>query len=194
MADVFGRVRAERDQRQLEAIYDLFFQLRFDPVQRRYWQWETLGAAVPEPVRPADRQAALALVAAHEGPESAAIAARWLDRQPEGFTLYRTRGELGGVIGLLSLDLAAREDVQADPVTAAALRATLIDAAGVLHGHPRDERLFRAVDRTYLRPAPTQERAAELLGLPFSTYRRHLAQGVARIAARLWEREEQARN
>jgi len=76
----------------------------------------------------------------------------------------------------------------------AALRAALADAAGVLHGHPRDEKLYRAVDRTYLRPAPTQERAAELLGLPFSTYRRHLAQGVARIAGRLWEREEQAGN
>jgi hypothetical protein len=76
----------------------------------------------------------------------------------------------------------------------AALRAALTDTAGVLHGHPRDEKLFRAVDRTYLRPAPTQERAAELLGLPFSTYRRHLAQGVARIAARLWEQESQAGN
>jgi len=350
MADVFRRVTAERDRRQQEAIYDLFFQLRFDPVQRRYWQWETLGAAVAEPVGPADREAVLALVAAHEGPESAAIAARWLDRQPEGFTLYRTRGELGGVMGLVSLGEAARADVQADPVTAAAwahaaahgpvgpgdeiiivrfqidrgayqrpsqlmnlvsvghvqwiathpqvawsflvtadpdfwvphyaeigsgrlapdlvigsrrftvfahdfrqphgrwdllrpplrqpvppprpfqdavrqalrdlgrddllgrnpllglrlvreagggpaaLRAALADAAGVLHGGPRDEKLFRAVDRTYLRPAPTQERAAELLGLPFSTYRRHLAQGVARIAAQLWEREEQARN
>jgi len=352
MADVFGRIRAERDGRQQEAIYDLFFQLRSDPVQRRYWQWETLGAAAPEPAGPADREAALALVAAHEGAESAALAARWLDRQPDSFTIYRTRGELGGVIGLLSLGEAAREDIQADPVTAAAwahaaahgpagpgdeiiivrfqidrdayqrpsqltnlvsvghvqriathpqvvwsflvttdpdfwtphyaeigfrrlapdvviagrrfsvfahdfrqpharwdplrpplhhavppslprpfedavkqalrdlgrddflgrnpllglrlvreagggpagLRAVLVDAAGVLHGHPRDERLFRAVDRTYLRPAPTQERAAELLGLPFSTYRRHLTQGVARIAARLWEREYQVSN
>jgi hypothetical protein len=351
MADVFRRVTAERDRRQQEAIYDLFFQLRFDPVQRRYWQWETLGAAAPEPVGPADHQAALELVAAHEGHESAAIAARWLERQPEGFTLYRTRGEVAGVIGLLSLGQAAGEDVQADPVTAAAwahaaahgpvgpgddiiivrfqidrdayqrpsqltnlvsvghvqriaihpevtwsflvtadpdfwdphyaeigfgkladvavgsrrfavfahdfrqphgrwdplrpplrqpvppapprpfedavkralrdlgrddllgrnpllslrlvheagggsaaLRAALVDAAGVLRGHPRDERLFRAVDRTYLRPAPTQERAAELLGLPFSTYRRHLTQGVARITTRLWEREFRTRN
>lgn len=120
MADVFRRVTTERDRRQQEAIYDLFFQLRFDPVQRRYWQWETLGAAVPEPVGPADREAVLALVAAREGSESAALAARWLDRQPEGFTLYRTRGELGGVIGLLSLGQAGRADVQADPVTAAA--------------------------------------------------------------------------
>ncbi len=50
------------------------------------------------------------------------------------------------------------------------------------------ERL-RAVDRTYLRPAPTQEAAAELLGVPFSTYRRHLSQGVGRVVAWLWDRE-----
>ena len=45
------------------------------------------------------------------------------------------------------------------------------------------------MERTYLRPAPTQEAAAELLGLPFSTYRRHLSQGVGRIVAWLWDRE-----
>jgi hypothetical protein len=45
------------------------------------------------------------------------------------------------------------------------------------------------IDRTFLRPAPTQERAAELLGLPFSTYRRHRNRGVERIVAWLWQRE-----
>ena len=38
-------------------------------------------------------------------------------------------------------------------------------------------------------PAATQERTAEALGLPFSTYRRHLTQGVARIVAVLWDQE-----
>ena len=70
-----------------------------------------------------------------------------------------------------------------------ALRATLSDAAAVLSGHPRDEKLFRAIDRTYLRPAATQERAAELLGLPFSTYRRHRREGLARIIELLWAHE-----
>ena len=55
--------------------------------------------------------------------------------------------------------------------------------------HPRDKKLLRALDRTYLRPAATQERAAEVLGLPFSTYRRHLSHGVERVVAWLWERE-----
>ena len=55
--------------------------------------------------------------------------------------------------------------------------------------HPRDDKLWRAVERTYLRPAATQERAAAALGLPFSTYRRHLTQGVSRIVAWLWDQE-----
>ena len=283
---------------------------------------------------------------AHEGPESAAIAARWLQHQPEAFTVYRIRGELAGMVAWLTLT-KADDDVRADPVAAAAwrhveghgppapgeqvllnrftidrdlyqdpspavdlnsvihvelavtrpklawvmmtmadtdfwvpffatighhrapgpdasvgnrryalfvrdaaghggstkgfprrlpdparrclgrcsatpsarrcvtlagricwpkpaartapgararrraeaLRATLSDAAAVLRGHPRDEKLFRAIDRTYLRPAPTQERAAELLGLPFSTYRRHRREGVARIVELLWADE-----
>jgi hypothetical protein len=69
------------------------------------------------------------------------------------------------------------------------LAELLGSAASSLATDPRDERLFRALDRTYLRPAPTQERAAELLGLPFSTYRRHLTQGVARLVAVLWDAE-----
>ncbi|WP_210441451.1 AAA family ATPase [Nocardioides xinjiangensis] len=69
------------------------------------------------------------------------------------------------------------------------LAALIRDAADALAGHPREERLARAIDRTYLRPAPTQEAAAEVLGLPFSTYRRHLTRGVERIVEMLWRRE-----
>ena len=42
---------------------------------------------------------------------------------------------------------------------------------------------------TYLEPAATQELAAERLGLPFSSYRRHLTTGIARVTAALWNRE-----
>lgn len=70
-----------------------------------------------------------------------------------------------------------------------ALQALLREAAASLAAHPREEKLHRAVQRTYLEPAPTQERAAELLRLPFGTYRRHLLAGVERIAAWLWDRE-----
>lgn len=69
------------------------------------------------------------------------------------------------------------------------LRALLRQAAATLRANPKDEKLYRAVNSTYLEPAATQEQAAERLGLPFSTYRRHLTAGVDRICAWLWRRE-----
>ncbi|WP_406047274.1 AAA family ATPase [Kribbella sp. NBC_00889] len=69
------------------------------------------------------------------------------------------------------------------------LRALVLEAAESLRVDPRDDRSFRAIDRTFLRPAGTQERAAEVLGLPFTTYRRHLARGVDRIIDWLWTQE-----
>jgi hypothetical protein len=69
----------------------------------------------------------------------------------------------------------------------AGLADRLREAAGSLRQHPRDEKLFRALDRTYFRPAASQELAAELLGLPSSTYRRHLSRAVARVADWMWD-------
>ncbi|WP_309715323.1 hypothetical protein, partial [Armatimonas sp.] len=62
---------------------------------------------------------------------------------------------------------------------AAVLQSLIREMALGLQGHPKRERAYRALLHTYLRPAPTQEKAAELLDLPFSTYRRHLAEGIA---------------
>ena len=72
---------------------------------------------------------------------------------------------------------------------ASVLEGLMRDAVETLRENPRDDKLFRAIDRTYLRPAGTQEGAAAILGLPFSTYRRHLTQGRARIVSWLWQRE-----
>jgi hypothetical protein len=69
------------------------------------------------------------------------------------------------------------------------LQSLLKQASESLQTAPKDEKLYRAVYRTYINPAPTQEQAAELLDLPFSTYRRHLKSGMARIAEILWQRE-----
>ncbi|HEY8476985.1 MAG TPA: ATP-binding protein, partial [Chloroflexota bacterium] len=70
-----------------------------------------------------------------------------------------------------------------------ALRALLREAAATLTTSPRGEKLYRALYHTYFQPSPTQEAAAELLGLPFSTYRFHLGRGVERVADWLWQRE-----
>jgi hypothetical protein len=66
-------------------------------------------------------------------------------------------------------------------------------AAAVLERSARDRRAYRALHHTYLQPAGTQQRAAELLDLPMSTYRRHLAEGVQRLADILWRQEQRAR-
>jgi hypothetical protein len=83
----------------------------------------------------------------------------------------------------------ARDYAGAEEADAAALDGLLRAAVDALRQHPRDDKLLRAVERTYLHPAPTQEAAAEVLRLPFSTYRRHLSQGVDRIVAWLWDHE-----
>jgi hypothetical protein len=83
----------------------------------------------------------------------------------------------------------ARDRIGAEEPSAAVLEALVCAAVETLREHPRDDKLWRAVERTYVRPAATQERAAAALGLPFSTYRRHLTQGLDRVVAWLWDQE-----
>jgi hypothetical protein len=75
------------------------------------------------------------------------------------------------------------------PERAATLAAVVREAAATLQASPRDLKLYRALCHTYLQPAATQERAAELLDLPFSAYRRHLKAGVIRLTEILWQWE-----
>jgi len=364
---IHGRLRDLDGRTQLRAISDLKYLFRNLPSVLAPVDWDAWGQHHPEPAMPADRDAALPLIAAAEGDEQAAIAARWWDRQPDAFSVVRGDDDsLRGVIAIIDLTAAAAEDVDADPVARSAwdhahtqapprpgevvtlarfvvdrdayqdpsptlnalpvltlqrqlatptlawdclalhepdhldaffaladlhrapqadvevagrryglfvhdfrrvpiddlvhlwveralaqdpalrpARTTTVDVlsqaefteavrhglrdlhradvlarnpllhtrllhdqatpgeepdavtlAALLHAavdtlrvHPRDDKLLRAVERTYLDPAPTQEAAAARLGLPFSTYRRHLTQGVERIVAWLWDRE-----
>lgn len=70
-----------------------------------------------------------------------------------------------------------------------ALQNVLKTATDSLQRSPRQAKLYRAVYHTYLQPAATQEQAAELLDLPFSTFRRHLTAGVKHITDLLWQKE-----
>ncbi|WP_431914704.1 ATP-binding protein [Nonomuraea jabiensis] len=74
-----------------------------------------------------------------------------------------------------------------DPATA--LGDLLRQAIDDLREDPRSVKFHRALSATFLRNAPTQELAAERLGLPFTTYRRHLTAGIERVCADLWHRE-----
>jgi hypothetical protein len=70
-----------------------------------------------------------------------------------------------------------------------ALLAIVKEAAEKLQASPRQRKFYQALHHTYFHPAPTQEQAAELLDLPFSTFRRHLKTGVTQLTELLWQRE-----
>jgi hypothetical protein len=58
-----------------------------------------------------------------------------------------------------------------------------------MQSHPKQVKWHRALHHTYFQPAATQEQAAELLDLPFSTYRRHLRAAIQYVTEWLWARE-----
>jgi TolB-like protein len=69
------------------------------------------------------------------------------------------------------------------------LQALLSQTVDTLFASPRDEKLRRVIELTYLRPAPKQEAAADRLGLSFGTYRRYLTTALGRLARWLWDQE-----
>ncbi len=75
------------------------------------------------------------------------------------------------------------------PERVATLQTLVREAAESLQSSPREAKCYQAIYHTYIHPAPTQEQAAEILDLPFSTFRRHLKTGVVRVTELLWQRE-----
>ena len=89
------------------------------------------------------------------------------------------------------LVLRSRQGMVSDSTSpVATLQATFRAAIESLNEpNPRRLRGYRALYHTYLNPASTQEEAAQILDLPFSTYRRHLAEGITAVAEKLWRKE-----
>ncbi|MER5479589.1 AAA family ATPase [Streptomyces sp. NPDC002734] len=69
------------------------------------------------------------------------------------------------------------------------LRELLTDVVDAMRADPRDARVHRVVATTYFHRVPNQMAAAERLGLPYSTYRRHLQRAHERLCDALWRRE-----
>ncbi|MET9596081.1 ATP-binding protein [Streptomyces sp. NPDC006516] len=69
------------------------------------------------------------------------------------------------------------------------LRDLLTDVVDDLRSEPRAAKLHRVIATTYFHRVPTQMAAAERLGLPYSTYRRHLQHAHERLGEALWRRE-----
>ncbi len=84
--------------------------------------------------------------------------------------------------------LAASRVVQ-DAGPGATLADVLREAQAALPDDPRTEKARRALDRTYFHGATSQEAAADVLHMAFSTYRRHLGAGIDALTSTLWDWE-----
>jgi hypothetical protein len=80
-------------------------------------------------------------------------------------------------------DRSSEEPAPAD------LQALLREGAATLTATPRLQKLHRVLHHTYFQPAATQEAAADLLNLPFSTYRYQLGKAVEQLTRWLWQHE-----
>jgi len=69
------------------------------------------------------------------------------------------------------------------------LQTLVREAAETLSVAPADRRLHRVLVRAYLSPSRSLERAAEVLELPSSTFRRLLVKATARVTTVLWQQE-----
>jgi hypothetical protein len=168
---VVERIWRSEGRERGRALADLIFLHRENPAAAALWDWKSLGEVYADRLRGSDAEAVVALVERYEGPESAAIARHWLDRQPAGFYVFRGRGpELLGFAAHVSLHEAEEEDLAHDPATRA------VWAHAQRHGTPRpqDELLLARflVDRdAYQAPsrslnAVTMRSMQEWLGRP----------------------------
>ncbi|MBK8459211.1 MAG: AAA family ATPase [Micropruina sp.] len=110
-------------------------------------------------------------------------------------TALRGLGRSDGLRGspLLSAPLVTRRQPGTMAEAEDVLRAAFREAAARMEASPGDRRAFRALHHTYLLPAQNQAKAAELLDLPTTTYRRHLTLGVERITQLLRQADADAR-
>lgn len=148
--------------------------------------WLTLLAerevATESPVAPPE--SSMSIIVLSQPEFSTAIREALRDMRDAPATLLRNS------VLLRSRMVTERLDANANNSARVALLQTLIrEAAESLQSSPREAKLYRALYHTYLQPAPTQEKAAELLDVPFSTYRRHMKAGLARLTDILWQKE-----
>jgi hypothetical protein len=103
------------------------------------------------------------------------------------------RDSFGAAVRAALADLRRPDRLAANPLTSSALadhpgglRTTIEAAIDCLREEPKGAALSAVLRRTFGHAAPTQEAAAEVLGLPFSTYRRHLAKAIEQLTELLW--------
>jgi hypothetical protein len=122
---------------QQRALLDLVYLHRENPVIRSFFEFQ--GGILPESMQPEDRDVILELVAANEGEESVQLAAYWLQRQPQGVTVWHAAdGHLAGFLIAVALHQTDESDQTRDPAVQAAWNylakhAPLRDGETALH-------------------------------------------------------------
>jgi hypothetical protein len=112
-------------------------------------------------------------------------------------TALRAYGKADGLRGspLLGSRMVTAGAGSAEPAEPARVLSRIIkEAAEQMESSPRDRLPYRALHHTFLQPAGTQAAAADLLALPTTTYRRHLARAESRLTELLWQQELDARS
>ena len=110
------RLRHTCGQEQQRVLFDYMFLHRDNPVIRPFLEWQETGPALPEAMREDDKPYLAEIVAHHEGPESARLAAYWLERQPANVVTYRDHdGKPGGFLVKVALHETTEEDREEDP-------------------------------------------------------------------------------
>jgi hypothetical protein len=89
---LLGRVREASAAQILPAMQALVYLHRTLGHLAKAFEWHSHGLVRELPCTPADEKRVVELVQETEGPESAALARFWLDRQPEAFVVYRSTG------------------------------------------------------------------------------------------------------
>jgi DNA-binding SARP family transcriptional activator len=107
---------------QYLALLDLIF-LHDNPLIRSAFSWNDIGGLLEDTPRAGDWPALIEMVRKHEGEQSAAIAARWFERQPASVTVFRdSEGTVTGFSCLIVLRDEDRDLIEADPGASAAWR------------------------------------------------------------------------
>ncbi|MBC7805115.1 MAG: ATP-binding protein, partial [Akkermansiaceae bacterium] len=110
-------------EHQKHLLYDCIFLHRDNEVIRTAFTWKELPEMVADSLRPGDTAAIVAMVATHEGEESARIAGHWLATQPEATLVFRDAGKSDEPIAfftMLTLHGTSEMSNAADPATQAA--------------------------------------------------------------------------
>lgn len=69
------------------------------------------------------------------------------------------------------------------------LRTVVQEAVASLADAPKERKFHRVLHHAYIQPAATHEQAAELIDVPYGTFRRHLKRGVTLVSDILWQQE-----